>query len=397
MARWRKVVFPTFGVLFILFFFAPIFRVTAQLSTGDHLAEPGFWPTQSAQYRKDFVGAETCATCHATIFASQKSTPMGATAMHAENSEILHSHPNMDFGFGPFHYSLKVQADQTGYAVTDGKETQTANLQWAFGTGRVGQSYLFKKRGEAFYEARITYFSSLHNLNFTPARAMTSAKDVALNDAMYREVGAAEVGRCFACHTTASAIDGKFDEANLIPGVSCEACHGPGAEHVAAMRTAKVTGESGGSTQIFNPVSLHPPDSVDFCGACHATTWDVKLSGIKGVSTARSQPYRLQKSKCWGNGDARLTCIGCHDPHKQLQMESTAYDANCLSCHSGSAKIQAAGSQGQKMDMHAGKTCPVATKNCVSCHMPKVDVPEMHYAFTDHWIRVLRPGETYRD
>jgi hypothetical protein len=33
----------------------------------------------------------------------------------------------------------------------------------------------------------------------------------------------------------------------------------------------------------------------------------------------------------------------------------------------------------------------------VSCHMPKVDVPEMHYAFTDHWIRIVRPGETYPD
>ena len=397
MARSRKVVFRKFGMLFIFFFLAPVFRVTAQLSTSDHLAEPGFWPTQSAPYRKDFVGAETCATCHATIFASQKSTPMGATAMHVENSDILHAHPTLEFGFDPFHYSLKVQGDRTGYTVTDGKETQTAKLQWAFGTGRVGQSYLFKKQGPEFYEARVTYFSSLHTLNFTPARAMTSAKDVALNDAMYREVGAAEVGRCFACHTTASTIDGKFDEANLIPGVSCEACHGPGAEHVAAMRTAKVTGESGSSTQIFNPASLHPPDSVDFCGACHATTWDVKLSGMKGVSTSRSQPYRLQKSKCWGTGDARLTCIGCHDPHKQLQTESTAYDGNCLSCHGGAAKIQGASGQGEKTAIHAGKICPVATKNCVSCHMPKVDVPEMHYAFTDHWIRVVRPGGVYPD
>jgi hypothetical protein len=29
--------------------------------------------------------------------------------------------------------------------------------------------------------------------------------------------------------------------------------------------------------------------------------------------------------------------------------------------------------------------------------MPKVEVPEMHYAFTDHKIRVVRPGEKYSD
>jgi hypothetical protein len=25
--------------------------------------------------------------------------------------------------------------------------------------------------------------------------------------------------------------------------------------------------------------------------------------------------------------------------------------------------------------------------------MPKVEVPEMHSKFTDHWIRIAKPGE----
>jgi hypothetical protein len=25
--------------------------------------------------------------------------------------------------------------------------------------------------------------------------------------------------------------------------------------------------------------------------------------------------------------------------------------------------------------------------------MPKVDLPEMHFKFTDHWIRIVKPGE----
>ena len=29
--------------------------------------------------------------------------------------------------------------------------------------------------------------------------------------------------------------------------------------------------------------------------------------------------------------------------------------------------------------------------------MPKIYVPEMHYAFTDHRIRVVRENETYPD
>src|ERR1035438_9031711 len=89
MARFCKVVFYIFAVVLILFCSPPCTRVIAQLSTSDHLAEPGFWPTQNAVSRTDFVGAETCASCHASIFATQKTTPMGATAMHAESSDIL--------------------------------------------------------------------------------------------------------------------------------------------------------------------------------------------------------------------------------------------------------------------------------------------------------------------
>jgi hypothetical protein len=316
---------------------------------------------------------------------------MGATAMHVENSEILRSH-KMNFGFANYHYEIKTDDGRTIYTVANGTARKNAPLLWAFGTGRVGQSYLFKKEDQKFYEARVTYFSSVQNLRFTPARGLTSAKD--LDEAMHREVSTGEVERCFGCHTTASNVAGKFDEGNLIPGVSCEACHGPGAAHVSTMRAAKLSGESGGPTQIFNPASLQPGDSVDFCGACHATAWDVKLSGNKGVSNTRSQPYRLEKSKCWGRGDTRLTCIGCHDPHKQLQTDPGSYDGACLSCHGRGAKTAGAI---DKVTNHTEASCPVATKNCVTCHMPKVDVPEMHYAFTDHKIRIVRPGDSYTD
>jgi hypothetical protein len=379
-------------ILLTVLFAGSTFRVAAQLSTSDHVAEPGFWPTQNLPSRKDIVGADACATCHSSIFATQKITPMGATAMHVENSEVLHSHERLKFSFLAYQSEITTARAQSIYKVSDGKDSQTAPLLWAFGTGHVGQSYLFKKQDQKFYEARVTYFSSLHDLHFTPARELTSPKN--LDEAMYREVSAGEVGRCFACHTTASNIAGKFDEANLIPGVSCEACHGPGAEHVAAMQASKLTGVSAGPTAIFNPATLRPPDSVDFCGACHATTWDVKLAGTKGPTNARSQPYRLEKSKCWGAGDARLTCMSCHDPHKQLQTEAQAYDAVCLSCHATGSKSETSAKTSSE---HLQAACPVAQKDCITCHMPKVNVPEMHYGFTDHKIQIVRPGEGYKD
>jgi Cytochrome c3 len=205
---------------------------------------------------------------------------------------------------------------------------------------------------------------------------------------MYRSVGQAEILQCFACHATASTIGERFDEKHLIPGVTCEACHGPGAGHVKLMDARSKNQPDPAKEAIFNPAGLLPADAVDFCGACHGTFWDTKLSGTKGVSTTRSAPYRLVTSKCWRTGDARLTCTACHDPHKQLDMKASTYDAICRSCHVNSTAEKPNAS-------HPGAACPKAKSNCTDCHMPKVYIPEMHANFTDHRIRIVTLGEPF--
>jgi hypothetical protein len=315
---------------------------------------------------------------------------MNGTAMRASNAEILHSYPTMKFAVGAYHYQIKTTGKQPVYTVTKANQSLTAILLWAFGTGRVGQSYLFKKADGKLYEARVTYFDTLHGIDFTPDRALVSPKSI--EEAMYRPVENSEVERCLACHTTASGSSGQIDETNLMPGIRCEACHGPGATHVSDMEAAQISGVSFvGGQRIYSPSTLAPADSVDFCGSCHSTWWDVKLSGVKGVSNVKSQPYRLEGSKCWGKGDARLTCVACHDPHQQLQTASASYDGVCLGCHSSSADAKTSA----KKDEHVGSVCTVGKQDCASCHMPKVYVPEMHYSFTDHRIRIAKTGEPY--
>jgi Cytochrome c554 and c-prime len=388
MVEGRKRFFRIALLVCLVFLFlwrhAPPLR--AQLSTADHLTETGFWPTQSGLSRVDFTGPAVCATCHAGKAESQRTTPMANTVTHADNSEVLHSHTRMSFAIGRYRYEIKTDARGSTYSVTDGNRTSKATLLWAFGTGKVGQSYLFKKGDGRFYEARVTYFDTLQNLNFTPARALPSPKDV--EEAMYRPVDTAEIRRCFGCHTTAATIGDTFDEKNLMLGITCEACHGAGANHVAAAEAARVAGMPDAARgTIFNGAGLNPVDAVDFCGACHGTFWDVKLSGAKGVTTVKSQPYRLEGSKCWGKGAAQLTCVACHNPHEPVRRDASAYDRVCLGCHTASgAKPTAAQTRG---------SCSIGSKNCISCHMPKVYVPDMHYKFTDHRIRIAHEGDAY--
>lgn len=79
----------------------------------------------------------------------------------------------------------------------------------------------------------------------------------------------------------------------------------------------------------------------------------------------------------------RLTCIACHNPHEPLSKDTASYDAKCLACHVTSP-------MDKPIRDHPGPACPVGTKQCANCHMPKIDIPEMHSAFADHLIRVVR-------
>jgi hypothetical protein len=361
--------------------------VHAQLSTQDHLADPGFWPTQPGVSRSDYTGPDACRECHAEKFADQSKTDMRRTAFNVTAAEALHVHPKLTFDVGAYHYLIQTDANHSLYTVTNGKATLSSPLLWAFGTPRVGQSYLFKRDDGHFYEARVTYFRTLKALGFTPSRDLLAPKDV--EEAMDRPVPPGEVKKCFSCHTTASVMGDQFDEQHLIPGVTCEACHGPGAKHVADMKQLVNGNLTAARDDIFNSAHLTPNDAVDFCGACHGTWWDVKLSGTTGPSTTRSAPYRLVTSKCWGKtGDARLVCTACHDPHLQLQTDNASYDHACLRCHNTAVGAALTAD-------HPGKACPVAKQDCSSCHMPKLYVKEMHDKFTDHRIRIVHAGEPF--
>jgi len=65
-----------------------------------------------------------------------------------------------------------------------------------------------------------------------------------------------EIKRCFSCHSTGSAIGGRFEPDKVATGIGCEACHGPGGEHVNVMQASVIQEGAGGEhapVVIFNP------------------------------------------------------------------------------------------------------------------------------------------------
>jgi hypothetical protein len=350
------------------------------LATKDRLQNPGWWPTKGSVARNEYAGPTACSDCHAFKATPQKLTPMARAAVPAVNAEILHQHTPLTFVSGLYKFEITQAGGRIIYTVVTDASSLSQPLDWAFGTGEVGQTYVYARDGN-FYESRVSFYPGVQALDLTLGHRAPPPDN--LSGALGRLMPASETHLCFGCHTTASTTSGRFDVAALIPGVTCEACHGPGARHVSAMRQKQI---SPGLQAILNPARLAPVDSVDFCGACHRTPWDVALSDAVGVATVRFQPYRLEKSRCWGKGDARLTCMSCHDPHQPLVRDPQSYDHQCLSCHASSATAA---------KNHPGKACPVSASKCVSCHMAKYEIPGSHAQFTDHWIRVVKAGEKY--
>jgi hypothetical protein len=379
-------------VLSALFFLASSFSISAQssqsssisLATEMRVRGPGWWPTKGQPARAEYTGPDACSECHELKSETAQSTPMLHAAVRASDSRSLREHANLPFQTGPYTYQLLTTPEKSTLTVGNATSSLSVDLLWALGSGHMGQTFIYQQSAK-FYESHVSFYTASQALDITPGQSHSIP--ATLEDAAGRAIPPNEARFCFGCHTTASTARNQFDPSAAFLGVTCEACHGPGAQHIAAAR-AKT--EKRGDGSIFNPAQLARVDSVDFCGACHRTWQDVVSGQMVGAGTfnVRFAPYRLENSKCWAGGDARITCMSCHDPHKPLSHDVASYDQNCLACHASSPTEK-------KSETHPGAACPVATKNCVTCHMPKVEPPSLHSTFTDHWIRIAHPSSAY--
>lgn len=352
------------------------------VSTVDRLEETTWWPTKGLASHDEYVGAPECAECHSYEVKSQALTAMAHASSRSIDSNLLDGESGLAFRQFPYDYKIARRNGALIYSVGDGRSLLTNSLIWVFGVGNVGQTYIYEANGSIF-ESRVSFYQALNALDITTGHPNAAPHD--LQTSAGRMLTLDEAQRCFGCHTTASTTSNRLDPNNSFAGVTCEACHGPGAKHVSAMRAGRI---AEGKRAIQNPARLAPSDSVDFCGACHRTLADAIEMRILGKANVRFQPYRLERSRCWADGDERLGCVECHNPHEPLARDVRYYDQFCIRCH---------GTQGRpnQQSNRARLKCPVSKEQCVTCHMPKVEVPEMHYAFTDHWIRIIRPGKQY--
>ena len=329
--------------------------------------------------------ASPCAGCHASQAWPQPDTPMGRGMQWADADPLFKSHPELNFRKGPYKYTVEAKGDQPVYSVTDGIRTISLPIRWIFGKG--AQTWVLERDGE-LYESMVSYYPSIDGLEITTGDTALTPQN--LDEAVGRKLRKSEPKDCFGCHSTGAVSMGKLHLATIAPGVTCEHCHAGATAHM----VAAFQGEAYG-TAPPHLRGLSSEDISNFCGQCHRTWEMVVRSSWRGEVNVRFQPYRLANSKCFDGADPRISCIACHDPHQDLVREDSSYDAKCLACHA--SRSESTNLSAQPVTHHDAKPCTVASANCVTCHMPKVKLPNGLMTFHDHEIRIVSPGAPYPD
>lgn len=318
------------------------------------------------------AGNEQCAGCHPREHAGHRRTGMARALERADQGEILRSRPSMRLRVGAYSYRVERDGGRSVYRVSDGREEFRAPLQWAFGLGAAGQTYLFQRNGQ-WYESRVSFYKEANGLDLTVGAAASQPRS--LEEAIGRPLSVKDARDCFDCHATGVGSS-SVDVGRITPGVQCGRCHEKAVEHAASVLKK--------GTMRVMPARLKgrtAEESSEFCGQCHRTWATIAAEGPHHIGNVRFQPYRLANSKCYDTTDSRISCTACHDPHKTDTSDVAYQDARCRACHEGPAKKAGA------------KHCKTGGVNCSGCHMPKIEIKEAHHGFTDHWIRVVRPGE----
>ncbi len=243
-----------------------------------------------------------------------------------------------------------------------------------------------------------------------------------------------EIGRwnadCSKCHSThpqeREVTGGEWDTRAAEFGISCEACHGPGQQHVAYHRgslASRQTAASPSVDPIVNPENLSHVRSSQICGQCHAVltlkgdadkinmegitfqpgtdlrqtydVWQLHSPQMKEllknqsmhervVSTNRGTYYAdgvvrvsgreytsLEQSACFQRGE--MGCLTCHQLHQSADdtrnEKDWANDQLKPSSLGNDACVQCHDEQ-QYSTAHTHHLADSSGSNCYNCHMP---------------------------
>jgi len=359
------------GLLIVIFsVFAGCFFLT-RCNTSEKKESSG--PLQYAE----FAGSAACAKCHQDIFEKNSQTGHFLTSAIASQDLIKGS---FEAGKNEYHFtplsSVKMEKRNDSLLQVEyimGKQKDDGKIDIVVGSGKKGQSYLSWKHN-SLVQLPVTYF--------TPESTWTSSPGFQARKIAFNRV---VTSRCLECHGTYFEITSPkgqhpetFDRKNIVYGVDCERCHGPGKEHVNFHLNNPEVKEA---KYIVNTGSMSRQINLDLCGLCHQgginktqPSFSFKAgdnlldyfvhSNIPlqtgGIDVHGNQLGLLSQSKCYTSSD--MTCQSCHSVHEKEQGKTLLFSQRCMTCHT----------EGKSKLCGLTKTMgSIINNNCIDCHMPR--------------------------
>jgi len=213
---------------------------------------------------------------------------------------------------------------------------------------------------------------------------------------------------CYSCHVSqlSTNYDLETDTYHTVwaePGINCEACHGPGQEHVRAFKSASKDKPLKELKLIStNNFTAHQLNSM--CASCHAKLSPVTPSFTPGEhffdhynlvtlehldfypdGRDLGENYTMtswRMSTCVKS--VKLDCMHCHTSSGRYRFKDAAKANNaCLPCH----KMRV-----ENATKHTRHPADSKGNLCISCHMPMTGFARMNRS--DHSIRPPTPAAT---
>jgi Tfp pilus assembly protein PilF len=216
-------------------------------------------------------------------------------------------------------------------------------------------------------------------------------------------------GMCAECHSTnlnkGYAIEtDSFNTTYSEIDVSCEACHGPGSDHVEWAQTPEMGRPATDNFKlVVRTRDLGSKDLVDVCARCHsrrasiddfshghATPMDYMIPSLLSSTLYFPDGQILDEVYVYGSFVQSkmflrdVKCSDCHDVHSQkLKIEGNGL---CLTCHR--ADTYDTSNHHFHKKVYQGKPSP--GDDCIHCHMPQRTYMGIDQR-ADHSIRIPRP------
>ena len=210
---------------------------------------------------------------------------------------------------------------------------------------------------------------------------------------------------CFNCHV--SQLSKNYDLATdsyrtkwAEPGINCETCHGPGAEHIEAAR-ATPPGETLADLKLIVTSAFSPDQMNSLCGSCHGKVAPITSAFAPGerffdhfgLTALEHEDFypdgrdlgenftftTWRMSPCVKSG--KLDCTHCHTSSGRYRFEGAQANHACLPCHT---------EQVDAPEAHSRHKTGTDGAKCVSCHMPVTEFARM--LRSDHSMRPPMPS-----